>query len=124
MPRSLPGLPWFYLLVAVGLVVCLPKLLMASPGNKVGYLAAAEWLQQNTKADDVLAVPDVRISFYAQRQGLFYVQYPNSRRADYVVMINDGAEGQIPEGWCREYSVRVDRRTQKTLAIYSTARPK
>ena len=124
MPRGLPGLPWFYLLVAVGLVVCLPKLLMASPGNKVGYRAAAAWLQQNTQADDVLAVPDIRISFYAQRQGLFYVQYPNSRRADYVVMINDGEEGQIPLGWRREYSVMVDRRTRKTLVIYSTGRPK
>jgi hypothetical protein len=123
MARRLPELPWFHLLVAVGLVACLPKLLLASPGTKVGYRAAAAWLQQNTRVNDVLAVPDVRISFYAQRQGLLYVQQPNARGADYVIIIDDGTERQIPEEWRREYSVMVDRRTRKTLAIYRTARP-
>ena len=122
MPHRWPGLSWFHLLVAVGLVACLPRLLLASPGNKVGYRAAAAWLQQNTKPKDVLAVPDVRISFYAQRQGLVYVQHPNARGADYVILIEDGTERQIPEEWRREYSVTVDRRTRKTLVIYSTAR--
>ncbi len=120
--NSIHPLPWFRLLVVVGLVACLPKLLLASPGTKVGYRAAAAWLQQNTRANDILAVPDIRISFYAQRQGLPYVQYPNSRRADYIITIEDGAEDQIPEEWRREYSVMVDRRTRKTLVIYSTAR--
>ncbi len=120
--NSIRPLPWFHLLIAVGLVACLPKLLLASPGTKVGYRAAAAWLQQNTRPNDVLAVPDIRISFYAQRQGLLYVQHPNSRRADYVIVIDDGAEHQIPEEWRREYSVMVDRRTRKTLGIYSTAR--
>ena len=123
MPRRLPGLPWFHLLVAVGLAVCLPRLLIASPGDKAGYRAAATWLQENTKAKDVLAVPNIRISFYAQRQGLLYVQHPNSRRADYVILIEEGAERRIPDGWRREYSVMVDRRTRKTLVIYRTARP-
>jgi hypothetical protein len=123
MPRRLLGLSWFHLLVAVGLAVCLPKLLLASPGTKVGYRAAAAWLQQNTRASDVLAVPDIRLSFYAQRQGLFYVQHPNSRRADYIIMIEDGTPPQIPEQWRRGYSVMVDRRTRKTLVIYRTAPP-
>ncbi|MCL5281644.1 MAG: glycosyltransferase family 39 protein [Planctomycetes bacterium] len=121
MPRRLPGLSWFHLLVAVGLAVCLPRLLLASPGTKVGYRAAAAWLQQNTKPGDVLAVPDVRISFYAQRQGLLYLQHPDSRRADYIIIIEDGKTPQIPEQWHREYSVMVDRRTRKTLVIYRTA---
>ena len=124
MPPSLPGLFWFYLLLAVGITTCLPKLLMASPGNKEGYRAVSAWLQQNTKAEDVLAVPDIRISFYAQRQGLLYVQYPNLHRADYVVVIDDGRKGQPPEGWRREYSAMTDRRTRKTLIIYSTTRSK
>lgn len=115
---------WFHSLVMVGILVCLPKLLMASPGNKTGYRAVAEWLRQNTQAEDVLAVPDIRISFYAQRQGLPYLQYPNVRRVDYVVTMDDKGEGQIPEGWRREYSVAVDRRSGKILVIYSTGRPK
>jgi hypothetical protein len=115
---------WFHLLIVMGIVVCLPKLVLPSPGNKVGYLAAAEWLQQNTDANDVVAVPDIRISFYGQRRGLVYGQYPNSRRADYIVMIDDNGAIQIPTQWHREYSVLVDRRSKKTLAIYNTARPK
>ena len=112
---------WFHGLMVVGIVVCLPKLVLPSPGNKAGYLAAAAWLQQHTKASDVVAVPDIRISFYGQRQGLFYAKYPNSRRADYVVVIGDGGDTQIPAQWRREYSVLVDRRSKKTLTIYSSA---
>ncbi|MCX5645948.1 MAG: glycosyltransferase family 39 protein [Phycisphaerae bacterium] len=115
---------WFHGLVAVGIVVCLPKLVLPSPGNKAGYLAAAEWLRQNTEANDVVAVPDIRISFYGQRQGLLYGQYPNSRRGDYAVVIDDGGDIQVPAQWRREYSVLVDRRSKKTLTIYSTGRPK
>jgi hypothetical protein len=109
---------WFHGLVAVGIVVCLPKLVLPSPGNKAGYLAAAAWLQQHTKVSDVVAVPDVRISFYGQRQGLFYGKYPDSRRADYVVVVGAGPDVQVPAHWRREYSVPVDRRSKKTLIIY------
>jgi putative effector of murein hydrolase LrgA (UPF0299 family) len=125
-PRSTPVAlgqsSWFYVLAVVGILVCLPKLVLSSPGNKAGYRAAAAWLQHNTEADAVLAVPDIRISFYAQRRGLFYVQYPNARRVDYVVMIDDDGQRQVPEQWRREYSVLVDRRSKRTLVIYSTAR--
>ena len=111
---------WFHGLVAVGIVVCLPKLVLPSSGNKAGYLAAAEWLQQHTNASDVVAVPDIRISFYGQRQGLSYGKYPDSRRADYVVVISDGPDVPVPTQWRREYSILVDRRSKKTLTIYST----
>jgi hypothetical protein len=125
-PRGLPpGLhqpSWFYLLLAVGITICLPKLLLPSHGNKTGYRAAAEWIRQNTPADAVLAVPDTRLSFYAQRLGLPYVQYPNAGRADYVVVIDGGEEVQVAAQWRPVYSVRTDRRTKKTLTIYSTGR--
>jgi len=121
---ALPRWPWFHLLVAVGIVVCLPKVLIPTRGARTGYRAAAAWLQQNTKADDVVAVPDSRISFYAQRQGLFYRQHPNSRRADYVVMTGHGSEMEAPQEWHREYATTVDRRNREALVIYSTSRAK
>jgi hypothetical protein len=124
MSATLQRSLWFHSLVAVGLLGCLPKLLLASPGNKIGYETAAAWLRHHTPGDAVLAVPDERISFYAGRQGLLYVRYPNMRRADYVVTITDNDEGQVPQGWRREYSVAVDRRSKKTLVIYSTGRPR
>jgi len=124
MPSGLAGSPWFYLLMTAGVVVCLPKLLTPLRGDKAGYRAAAEWLGQNTRAEDVLAVPDIRIGFYAQRRGLLYGQQPDSRRADYVVRIAEEEGDPPPESWRREYSVVVDRRSKKILVIYRTAQPK
>lgn len=54
-----------FILFAVGVSICLPKLL--NNKDKAGYLAAAEWISANTAADVVIAVPDRRIAFYAER---------------------------------------------------------
>jgi hypothetical protein len=74
--------------------------------------------------EDVLAVPDNRISFYAERRGLAYAQYPDWRRADHVVIIGDGGRVQAPEGWSQEYSVAVNRKNKETLVVYGAARQK
>lgn len=124
LPVALRQSSWFYLLLAVGIATCLPKLLLPSHGNKTGYLAAVDWLRQNTRAEDVVAVPDARLSFYAERPGLPYERYPNARRADYVILVDSGTGAEVPEGWRREFAVRVDRRTRKTLVIYNTSRPR
>jgi hypothetical protein len=118
----LPRLPWFHILVAIGIMVCTPKLLASGRADKTGYRAAAEWLRQNTKMDAVLAVPDNRISFYAERRGLAYAQYPDWRRADHVVIIGNEREIQVPEGWSKEYSVAVSRKNKGTLIIYGPAK--
>lgn len=122
MVRILPHTFWFYLLLAGGVAICLPKLLTPVRADKAGYRAAAEWLRQNTKAEAVLAVPDNRIPLYAQRRGLFYTQYPDWRRADHVVVIGERAQMWVPQGWRREYAVPVDRSSSATLIIYGTNR--
>jgi hypothetical protein len=120
MVRILPHALWFCLLVAGGLTVCVPKLLMSVRADKASYRVAAEWLRQNTKPEDVLAVQDNRIHLYAERRGLLYAQYPDWRRADHVVVIGD--QTQVPQGWRREYSITTGSPNPETLTIYGPDR--
>ena len=120
-PRS----PWFYLLVVGGVILCAPKLI-STPlrAEKVGLRLAGEWLRQNTESDSVVAEPDQRIHFYAQRQGLPYKRYPNSRKADYVVEITRGDPRLMLEGWTRVHSVPRGPKDDRTIIIYRTTRAK
>jgi len=63
---------WFFVLLVIGIAICLPKLLRPMRIDKQGYLDAAKWLKENTKPENIIAVPDKRISFYAERKGLAY----------------------------------------------------
>jgi 4-amino-4-deoxy-L-arabinose transferase-like glycosyltransferase len=111
----------FYILLAIGVAVCMPKLLRPPGADKMGYRAAAKWLMENTGADDVIAVPDLRISFYAEREGLKYVEeIPEG--VEYLVMIvKNQDQGEDSDKFGREiYSVSVNNRKKngKTLLIY------
>jgi len=85
---------WFLVLFFIGLSICAPKLFRPIRMDKQGYRAAAKWLKANTNNKDVVAVPDKRISFYAQRRGLVYENENFPDRAEYIVKIlkkqNDG----------------------------------
>jgi len=63
---------WYFILVVVGVTICLPKLVRPLHIDKKGYRDAAEWLRENTAKKDIIAVPDRRISFYAERKGNDY----------------------------------------------------
>lgn len=65
---------WFFILIAIGLSICAVKLIRITPlrWERQGYRDAAEWLNKNTTPADIIAVPDKRIAFYAERQGLEY----------------------------------------------------
>ncbi|MBA7660305.1 hypothetical protein ES703_68307 [subsurface metagenome] len=112
---------WFFILVAVGVVICLPKLVRPLRIEKQGYRDAAEWLRENTAAEDVVAVPDIRISFYGERKGLGYgSKVP--KQAKYVVRIvkDEDEKPEFGRTVQEKYSVWVDRRKKsgKRLVIY------
>jgi len=111
----------FWGLITVGVLVCLPKL--AEPMGKSGFRKMAEYLKQNTPPDAIVAVPDKRITFYAQREGLEYTkQIP--AQADYVVkVIKDGDGMQEGEGNISEvYSTWADKNESSELVIYKVIR--
>ena len=62
-------LPWFLILLLIGIGICLPKLLRPIGIKKKGYRKVAKWLNQNTHSDDIIAGGDIRINFYAGRVG-------------------------------------------------------
>ncbi len=116
---------WFHILALIGIGICLPKLLTPLYAEKDSYVKTIQWLRDNTRPEDVTAVPDSRLAFYAQRPGLLYRSEPDPRRADYIVRIlGRNPKAVAPEGWSQEYSVPIHDRRGGTLVIYKTHRPK
>ncbi len=82
-------LSWFVILFLIGTGICMPKLFRPVRIEKQGYKDAAKWLRENTAPTDIIAVPDRRISFYAEREGMVYTQkIPGG--VDYAVKIYKG----------------------------------
>ena len=100
----------FFILLAVGVGICLPKLL-GNSSDKEGYLAAADWIGANTAEDAVIAVPDSRISFYAEREGLYLESLKEKKGGDYYVEIVEGDE----KGGEVSYWVDEDRKKKKVV---------
>jgi len=112
---------WAYALLIFGLCICFPKLLEPIRKEKQGYLAAAKWIKENIDEKDVLAVPDKRISFYAEREGIVYEGGNIPPTAIYVVKIMKHSDEELNFGeTAREvYSVWVDKRKKGgKLIIY------
>ena len=65
---------WFFVLAAIGFSVCMAKFVRITPlrWEKQGYLDVAKWLKENTAGTDIIAVPDRRMIFYAERKGVLF----------------------------------------------------
>lgn len=104
---------WFFILMVVGFCICAAKFVMTTPlrREKQGYRKAAEWLRKNTASTDIIAVPDMRIVFYAERQGLEYNENI-PEQADYIVRIVRSEDEKLMFGkdTKEEYSTWVDKR--------------
>jgi len=79
---------WFLVLFLIGISICAPKLCKPIRGEKQGYRAAAIWLKDNTARTDSIAVPDKRISFYAERKELIYEKDNIPANTEYFVTIS------------------------------------
>jgi 4-amino-4-deoxy-L-arabinose transferase-like glycosyltransferase len=88
----------FFVLMAAGIGICTAKLIGMTPlrWEKQGYRDVAEWLNKNTASTDIIAVPDKRIAFYAERQGIEYDGEEIPEQANYVVrIIKSGNEKSV-----------------------------
>ena len=111
----------FYTLLIIGICVCLPKLLRPIRIDKQGYLLAANWMRVNTSREDIIAVPDSRLYFYAERPGVIYDGGKTAENAKYLVKIMNNGDEQPEFGTAAEkvYSVWVDKcKKSKKLVIY------
>jgi len=111
---------WFFILLITGTAICLPKLLSRPGSDKQGYRTAAAWLRENTDQKDLIASPDRRITFYAERKGLIYDAEPTTQ-AEYVVIIvkNENEKPDFVKAAQKQYSVWLDKhKKKKKLVIY------
>jgi hypothetical protein len=111
---------WFLILLIIGTIICLPKLLSRPGADKPGYRAASAWLKENTAQDALIASPDSRITFYAERKALIYETAPTGKTAYIVAIIED--ENKAPDfvkNAQKEYSVwENEHRKNKKIVIY------
>ena len=112
---------WFIILVAVGVGICLPKLIRPIRIEKQGYRDAVKWLKENTTQEDLIAVPDSRIGFYAERD----ISVSKSKNAfegvDYIVSLGKDENEQLKLGRVvqEKLSLWLDKRRKKyRLIIY------
>ena len=88
---------WFLALVLAGAAFCAPKLLSPIRIEKQEFRVAAKWLETNTDPGAIIAVPDERISFYAQRKGILYKNELFPENVDYLVTIPEKQKkGMLP----------------------------
>jgi hypothetical protein len=73
------------ILIAAGIVICSFRLFRPMHPDKLIYRQAAQWLSENTAKDVIVGVPDIRISFYAGREGLEYDGTIIPDKARYIV---------------------------------------
>lgn len=77
---------WFLVLLLIGISICIPKLFRPLRTEDQSYREAAKWLKENTVPTAIVAVPDKRIAFYAERKGLEYSEQP-PEQVNYIVRI-------------------------------------
>ena len=110
--------PWFLVLLLIGIGICMPKLLRPIRIKKQGYKQAAKWLKENTAPKDIIAAPDRRIAFYAERKGLIYDKTV-PKQAKYVVRIvkDEDKKPKFDRTMQEKYSVWVDRQEKRKRVI-------
>jgi putative effector of murein hydrolase LrgA (UPF0299 family) len=111
---------WLHVLTAIGLAICLPKLIRPLGEGKEDYRLLAQWLRDNTSTGTAIAVPDQRIAFYGDRRGLVYERRPDPRNVDYIVAtLSEDGRGGLPDDWQKVYTPPNQKQSRKQFVIYS-----
>jgi hypothetical protein len=112
----------FHVLVVIGLVICCIKFARITPlrREKEGYLAAAKWLEENVSKNEIIVVPDQRITFYASRKGKKLVR-KIPKKVTYVISITKEVNPKpvFNRPYSEEYSVKLNNKdTAKKIVVY------
>jgi hypothetical protein len=118
-PASKDIRTFFVILMTIGICLCLVKLVKTASQEKQGYRQTSEWLNKNTAASDMIAVPDKRITFYAQRQGVEYSRTISKKtRYNYIVEIVGGTRKAEPDSNIEEkYSTPMSNKDESVRLV-------
>ena len=112
----------FVALLVLGIIIGVPKLLRPLGSDKEGYIAAAEWLKENSPKDAFVFCTDSRVGFYAERKNLSDLNKKKLPSELYIVEISKNGEGALSKEYgnvSEEYSGRVNPRDErKRITIY------
>jgi len=116
---------WYYILIALGVTICFVKLIKHTSSQKSGYRDAAMWLNKNTTPEDIIAVPDKRITYYAERNGMEYSDERQiSKRVNYIIRVVK--ENDVTPSFGRnieeKYLTWIDKENSRKLVIYKVLR--
>jgi len=95
-PLDVQNKRWFCILLIISIGICLPKLTRPIRIEKKEYKTVSNWLKQNTEAEDIIAVFDRRVSFYAERHGKRGRLKRVPKGVDYIVKIFKEGEKILP----------------------------
>ena len=111
---------WFYLLTILALgPLCLPKMISPMNVEKRNYRQVIDWLRENTRPGDIIAAPDARIGFYAERSGPIYKGAPNPQSGDYIVTITlRNLQESVPIDWQKLYSPPLTKNAPERVSVY------
>jgi hypothetical protein len=121
----------FFVLIAIGISICAVKMVKMTPlrWDKQSYRDTAKWLISNTTPADIIAVPDKRIAFYAERQWVEYdekmVEQENIfGQVNYIVKIVGNEDEKLGTGkeTKEEYSTRMNSKKGGKLVTYKVIR--
>jgi len=104
-PEAKKNSQLFIVLLIIGVVICLPKLLTPIRIEKQGYRDVAKWLNDNSSPQNIAAVTDARITFYAQRQRVAESKQDKANYAVRMVKDTEDENKKPQENWQQVYSV-------------------
>jgi 4-amino-4-deoxy-L-arabinose transferase-like glycosyltransferase len=112
----------FHVLIAIGLVICCIKLARITPlrWEKEGYLVAAKWIEDNVSKNEIIVVPDQRITFYASRKGK-RIGRKIPKKVTYVVNITKevSPEPVFNRPYRENFSVKLNNKdTTRRIVVY------
>ena len=77
----------FYILLTVGIAVCIPQLLRPLRHDKLFLRQGAQWISGNTSEHDLIAVSDSRLGFYAERSYIPYDEHSDRKDTKYAAIV-------------------------------------
>jgi hypothetical protein len=113
---------WFLVLLIIGISICIPKLLTPIRAKKQQFRDAAQWLIENTRENDVVAVCDGRISFYADRRGVEYDGHTIPGEAQYVVKAMENEKDMLAAERGLEVEKVIESNSKSKVVIYRLRR--
>lgn len=124
--NPMPSEKVVWIMIAIGALICLPKLFKPLGYDKKEYHDAAQWINENTNEKAVIYCFDRRIPFYANRDYFLYRdinKFKASLKADYLLALSIKGKPEIilPQGLELQKNIRM-RSADKELLIFKYPR--